>query len=88
MPYFATAGGPYMGKGFCCYRYRINEVPGNPEYTQTMKRNANKELDKTVIGHSSSSLLSIAREKQHTDSCVCLESPITRTMHSRDARGR
>ena len=46
--YFATAGGPYMGKGFC-FRYKMNDVPGNPEYIKTMKGNANKELDATVI---------------------------------------
>ena len=39
MDIFATAGGPYLGKGFC-YRYRINEVPGNPSYVNTMKGNA------------------------------------------------
>ncbi len=71
--YFATAGGPYMGKGFC-YRYRINEVPGNPEYTQTMKRNANKELDKTVIAQFEQ-LVEYCRE--NNIQIVCVESPIT-----------
>lgn len=46
--YFPTAGGPYLGKGFC-YRYRINEVPGNPEYVKTMRTAANKNIDKNVI---------------------------------------
>lgn len=71
--YFATAGGPYMGKGFC-YRYRINEVPGNPEYTQTMKRNANKELDKTVIAQFEQL---VEYCKENDIQIVCVESPIT-----------
>ena len=55
--YFATAGGPYLGKGFC-YRYRINEVPGNPSYVNTMKGNAAKSLDKQLY-HSLSVFLII-----------------------------
>lgn len=71
--YFATAGGPYMGKGFC-FRYRINDVPGNPEYTQTMKRNANKELDTTVI-EQFNQLVDYCNE--NNIQIVCVESPIT-----------
>jgi hypothetical protein len=71
--YFATAGGPYLGKGFC-YRYRINEVPGNPSYVNTMKGNAAKSLDKTVI----------SQFERFLDYCndndikvVCVSTPIT-----------
>lgn len=71
--YFATAGGPYMGKGFC-FRYKMNDVPGNPEYIKTMKGNANKELDATVIAQFEQ-LVSYCRDNDIE--IVCVESPIT-----------
>lgn len=71
--YFATAGGPYVSNGFC-YRYRINEVPGNPEYIATMKGNAAKELDTTVIEQFEHFLEYC---KNNNIEVVCIESPIT-----------
>jgi hypothetical protein len=52
----------------------MNDVPGNPEYIKTMKGNANKELDATVIAQFEQ-LVSYCRDNDIE--IVCVESPIT-----------